>query len=296
MASHPLLESWLPHSQAGSRRDFKAASHEFDVAVIGDNTIDRFLDEPEIGDLVGGNALNVAVQLSMLGVSVRYFGAVGDDKNGGVIRDAMQKRGLDTSGLRTTNGQTALTCVRRGPDGDRFFESESFGVTVDYMPSEEELERIRGAHWVHIGMLPTANEVRSRLYGSHGPVVSQDCSVARGYSSLSVAFISAGESYALAEDLMQEALKGGVHTAVATLGSHGAVARREEEHWRSDGIITDVIDTTGAGDSFMAGFIAAARGGANVSSAMAAGNLRGSFTCKYTGGWPQTPADILKFG
>lgn len=45
-------------------------SQPFDVAVVGDNTLDRYLDEPEIGDLIGGNALNVAAQLAMAGLKL----------------------------------------------------------------------------------------------------------------------------------------------------------------------------------------------------------------------------------
>lgn len=69
-----------------------------DVAVVGDNTIDRLLDEPELGDLVGGNALNVAVQLAMLGLTVGYFGAVGTDSDADVVRDAARIRGVDVLG------------------------------------------------------------------------------------------------------------------------------------------------------------------------------------------------------
>lgn len=50
------------------------------VAVVGDNTVDRFLDTGI--DLIGGDALNTAVHLAMLGAEVSYFGAIGEDEPG----------------------------------------------------------------------------------------------------------------------------------------------------------------------------------------------------------------------
>lgn len=274
-----------------------AGSVDFDVAVIGDNTIDRFVDEPGLGDLVGGNALNVAVQLAMLGVRVRYYGSVGQDADAVIVRQAIERRGLETATVRTESGQTALTCIRRSEDGDRYFESESFGVTVNYVPSDDELAEIAGARWVHIGMLPSAARVRERLR-ELVPVlpISQDCSVTAGFHDLTVAFMSAGEDDDAAEALTDEALAAGVRTAIATLGSRGALGRTADERRRADGLRVDVVDTTGAGDSFMAGYIAAAVDGARLAEALEAGIRRGSFTCQYVGGWPQLPHDVEAFG
>jgi fructoselysine 6-kinase len=268
----------------------------FDVAVVGDNTIDRFLDEPSLGDLVGGNALNVAVQLHLLGVAVRYFGVIGDDADGDVVKAAMLAAGLDTAGLRVVAGPTALTCIRRRDDGDRYFETESFGVTGEYAPTRAEVEAIRAARWVHIGMLPEAHGFRAAVREGAALALSQDCSVSEGYSDLTVAFMSAGESDDAAEAGIRDALSHGVDTAVATLGARGAVAGHGAERLRVASPATEVIDTTGAGDSFMAGYIAATLRGADRRGALEAGVVRGGFTCRYVGGWPQLAGDVTRFG
>jgi sugar/nucleoside kinase (ribokinase family) len=267
------------------------------VAVIGDNTIDRFMDEPALGDLVGGNALNVAVQLAMIGIRVRYYGAVGDDADAEIIRRAIAARGLDLVRVRTERGSTALTCIRRGDDGDRYFESESFGVTAHYAPDDEEIAEIAGARWVHIGMLPDGANVRRRLRAANPSlVISQDCSVTPGYDDLTVAFMSAGVDEAEAAAVTSAALAAGVTTAVATLGPLGALGRDADGETRVEGRAVEVVDTTGAGDSFMAGYIAAAVDGAGFAEALDGGIRRGSFTCRYVGGWPQLAHDIEAFG
>ena len=272
---------------------------QYDVAVVGDNTIDRYLDDPDLGDLVGGNALNVAVQLAMLGVRVRYFGAVGDDRDGEVVLNAMRRRALDTGGVRVMPGSTALTTIRRNDQGDRYFESEDFGVTAAYTPTPEEVRQISAASWVHIGMLPDAGVLRaalSALPANARPVVSQDCSVSDGLDGLTVAFASAGESDEAADELLARAMGAGALVAVATLGSRGAALRTSEGDHRVPSAPTQVVDTTGAGDSFMAGFIAASVAGATPREAVEAGTRRGAFTCRFVGGWPQLPADIETFG
>ena len=169
-------------------------SQPFDVAVVGDNTLDRYLDEPEIGDLIGGNALNVAAQLAMAGLKVGYFGAVGDDDDAALIRAAAEAVGVDISGLITMPGETALTTIRRSEEGDRSFESEDFGVTAEYFPDRDALAAIAASRWVHVGMLPGSQllgeELREALGCAHQ---HQDCSVSPEWSRLTVAFASASE-------------------------------------------------------------------------------------------------------
>lgn len=267
-----------------------------DVAVVGDNTLDRFLDEPELGDLVGGNALNVAVQLAMLGLRVGYFGAVGTDENADIVRRAAGARSLDLSGLSTLDGATALTTIRRNPDGDRRFETEDFGVTVEYYPDAENLARIAEARWVHVGMLPQSRRLGAELAELSKAPLSQDCSVSPEFQHLEVYFASAGEEEDAAEPMVAAALDRPVEIAVATLGARGAMAGREGRRWRVPSVPVAAVDTTGAGDSFMAGFIAARLGDADVEQALRSGAQRGSFTCQYMGGWPQLPADVKRFG
>ncbi|WP_424936840.1 MULTISPECIES: PfkB family carbohydrate kinase [Bacteria] len=271
-------------------------SPPLDVAVVGDNTIDRFLDDAERGDLVGGNALNVAVQLAMLGLRVGYFGAVGTDADADVVRAAARERGVEVSGLITLPGTTALTTIRRDAGGDRRFESEDFGVTAHYRPDEEALRRIASSRWVHVGMLPDAGSFGRALARLSDVPLSQDCSVSPESHRLAVHFASAGEDEGEAERIVERALAAGADLAVATLGAHGALAGRAQSRCRVPAEPVAVVDTTGAGDSFMAGFIAGRLRGEDVEQALRRGVERGSFTCMYRGGWPQTPADVTRFG
>lgn len=255
------------------------------VAAVGDNTIDRY---PAESVFVGGNALNVAVQLGPLGVRAAYFGAIGADGDGRLIADTLLSHGVDTAGLVIAPGHTAVTVIRLNADGDRVFEHEDFGVTASYSPSDADLHRIAEQDWVHIGMLPKATAVVSRLRTLNPQItISQDCAVSSGFAGIDVAFCSAGEDEQNAQRIGEEALRGGAVLAVVTRGAAGVLASDGRDHWQCDALPIDVVDTTGAGDSFIAGFIAARLARASMPSALAAGAQVAARTCGHMGGFQQ---------
>ena len=263
----------------------------FVIATVGDNTIDRYVGE-ESARYAGGNAYNVAAQLAGHGRAAAYFGAVGADADGRIIARGLHRAGTDPVGLVTMAGPTAVTTIRVD-GGDRVFESEEFGVTADYFPSDAHLKLLASARWVHVGMLPRADELRARLAAlgrpaggsGRGPVVSQDCAVASGFTALDVAFGSVGER-GDAQGWARSALAAGARTAVVTRGAAGATAS-DGTHWfEQPAIPADVVDTTGAGDAFIAGFVSARVEGAEVPAALERGAHWAAATCAHRGGWP----------
>ncbi|MGN8024611.1 PfkB family carbohydrate kinase [Microbacterium sp. 22242] len=255
------------------------------VAGVGDNTVDRYQGGPV---LVGGNALNVAVQLRLLGLPAAYSGVVGDDADGRTIARALRDRDVELSGLVTAAGPTAVTEIARTSEGERVFVREDFGVTADYRPSDAEIARLASLDWVHLGMVPDAPELVRRLRDVRpGVAISQDCAVSGGYAGLDVAFCSAGEDASAARAAAAAALAGGAALAVVTRGAAGALATDGADEWRCAALPIDVVDTTGAGDSFIAGFIAARLCGRDVPAALDAGARTAARTCGHIGGFPQ---------
>ncbi|MFT4221007.1 MAG: PfkB family carbohydrate kinase, partial [Microbacterium sp.] len=189
------------------------------VAAVGDNTIDRYSDGSV---LVGGNALNVAVQARLAGVPAAYFGAIGRDEDGALIAAALRANQVAADGLVAADGPTAVTQIRLTPDGDRVFEREDFGVTAEYEPSDADLALIARHAWVHIGMLPRAAAFVRRLRAIAPSIhISQDCAVAHGFAHLDVAFCSAGEDERAAIRVARDAVRRGASLAVATRGAAG---------------------------------------------------------------------------
>lgn len=261
----------------------------FVVAAVGDNTIDQYIGE-ETARYAGGNAVNVAAQIAGHGGRVAYFGAVGDDANARVITRGLHRAGVDPAGLVTLSGPTAVTTIRVEA-GERAFEREEFGVTADYFPGEEHLELLARSRWVHIGMLPRADELRHRLAGlrrdraGRGPVISQDCAVAHGFAALDVAFGSVGE-HGDARAWALDAIAGGAASAVVTRGAAGALATDGDTWWAQAAVPTEVVDTTGAGDAFIAGYLSGRLEGLGQAPALERGALWAAAACGHRGGWP----------
>jgi fructoselysine 6-kinase len=259
-------------------------------ATIGDNTIDEYVTSDGLRRYVGGNALNVAVNLSRLGRTCRYAGAVGQDAAGQAVRRACETHGLDTELLRTLLGHTSVSRVVIGDGGDRRFAAEDFAVCADYRPSEDDLDVLQRCAVVHIGRLEGADIVRAAL-ARHGVLVSQDCAVADGFDNLAVAFCSAGDDLEHGRAEVANAHEAGARLAVATCGAAGSVAFDGTTWWTRPAQPITPVDTTGAGDSYIAGFLASFALSGDVEAAMAAGTSAAAQTCRHLGSWPQQPLD-----
>ncbi|MFB9948262.1 PfkB family carbohydrate kinase [Rhizobium puerariae] len=263
---------------------------EFKVATVGDNCIDRFM--PPVGlSAVGGNAVNVAVHLRKHGLKTAYFGAVGPDADGARMLDCFRENGLVVDHVQIRDGVTAYTEIEFDQGGDRIFAFEEFGVCRGYRPAEDEVQFLLRMRHVHIGWFDDGGVLRRRLHAA-GVSVSQDITVNPGADGLAIAFASAGSEPGAASALARQLLDEGARLAVVTRGSQGSLA--------TDGITTaetgirpvEVSDTTGAGDTFIAGFIAARLKGKSLQECLEAGRDAAAVTCTHFGGFPQTPVQV----
>ena len=258
-----------------------------EIATVGDNCIDRY--GPPIGlSTVGGNALNVAVQLRRAGLRAAYFGAVGRDPDGQRTIDRLVENAVDVASLRVLAGITAFTELTSDASGDRIIGLEDFGVCQGYRPSEADFDRLRSMRHVHLGWLDDGGEAKHRL-AALGVPVSQDLAVNRGAGVLDVAFASAGPSRQEARRLLGDALAQGARLVVVTMGALGSLASDGVTHAEMGSKPVAVMDTLGAGDTFIAAFLAARLAGRAVADCLAAGRDAAAETCTHFGGFPQRP-------
>lgn len=269
--------------------------NDVSLAAVGDNCIDRYLAQKR--STVGGNAVNVGVHLARLGRNVAYYGAVGADREGARVLDSLRANGVDIGHAPVATGSTtAYTDIAVDEDGERIIAFEDFGACAGYRPAAEEIDRLRACRHVHIGWLDDGGALKDALAAA-GVSVSQDLSVSmapdhRRSDGLAIAFISAGPSIVEGERLLAEALAGGAGTAVVTCGAMGSLAADGTTTARAGVLPIDVVDTLGAGDTFIAGFIHARLDGQPLQRCLEAGRDAAAPTCLHLGGFPQQPANL----
>ena len=265
----------------------------FDVATVGDNCIDRY-GPPLDFSTVGGNAVNVAIQLASLGGRTAYFGAVGDDADGRRVVSALRSRNVDVDHVITRRMVTAFTNIEFDAGGERVFAFEEFGACQGYAPTAPEVAVLSRLRHVHLGWLDDSGAVK-RTLAAAGVTVSQDLSVnaaARDLQpdGLSIAFLSMDGSRAEAEALLRRTLDAGVRSAVVMMGHRGSMASDGRTWAFADAQPVEPVDTTGAGDTFIAAFLTAQMAGRDLQASLEAARLAAAVTCLHYGGFPQEPA------
>jgi sugar/nucleoside kinase (ribokinase family) len=225
----------------------------------------------------GGCATNVGIDLARLGVACSVLGKVGRDGLGDFVLHTLSQEGVDTSGLRRADGaQTAATVVLVGLDGEHSF-LHCLGANATFVAGDVDMNLVRSADILVVAgsllmpMLdgePTAKVLRT----------ARECGVV---TLLDTAWDASGRwmksiepclpfcDYFLPSEAEAAMLSGvtepeamaasfvahGARSVVIKLGDKGCLLRTEDgvtEHVVAPAV--SVVDTTGAGDAFVAGF------------------------------------------
>jgi fructoselysine 6-kinase len=255
------------------------------IVGIGDNVVDRYL---HLGQMFpGGNALNVAVFARRGGAQAAYIGVLGDDDAGRLVLAALRDEGVDVSRVRVANGPNACADVTL-VDGDRRFVGGSLGVSR-FEPDAADLAAAQAGDLVHSsvysGLEDWVRRVRADLpisfdFSDH---LDKDYvgSLAPGlaYALFSTSSLSPQAS----EDFVRQVVASGARLALATRGAAGVIACLGDRCWTQPAHPTTIVDTLGAGDAFLAGFLVAHLDGATPPEALARGVEIAAQACTYYG-------------
>ena len=257
------------------------------LVAVGDNCLDAFLNKDLL--TVGGNALNVAAQWRRSGWSSRYFGAVGDDLEGEIVLAAIAPIGLSCEDVEIIPGDTAVTLLH-DQFGDRTFLLEAFGVGENYMPAAHHYEVIAAADWVHLGT--NANRDLVHRLAADGVPFSIDVSTAHSALPLDgvpLVFASGPDQPNMGVAPLIAALRSaGARQVVVTCGSRGSFFDDGGNMHHAAAVPVDVVDTCGAGDSFIASFVTAfCCEGLDADQALQRASTSAGQTCTHLGGFPQ---------
>lgn len=241
----------------------------------------------------GGSAANVAAWLAAGGTTTAYVGRTGTDLAGAASVALLTQTGVQTYVVRDPRRPTGTCVVLVGPDGARSMLPDP-GANLALSPGDVPGELFLPGRHLHLtgyslareGPRPAALHALA-LARAAGMTVSVDPSsvalltgaaggallaASRGVDlllpNLDEARVLTGERDPLAAARALTAVAG---TVVVTLGADGAVlADATGGSARVGAHDVRVVDTTGAGDAFAAGFLAARRAGAGAQEALAA--------------------------
>jgi sugar/nucleoside kinase (ribokinase family) len=251
--------------------------HVLDVLVRPVETI----PEGQGGELVdeikitaAGSAGGAALTLAKLGARVRSAGAVGTDATGDMLLRLLEQGGIDTSLIVRREGvPTSATVLPIRPNGDRP-ALHVIGANGAYGADDAPLDAIADADYLHFGGPEFMGGAAAAGVLSHaraaGTVTSADV-LAPGDPGLlewiapalpELDYLMPNDEQVLgftgASDLesgCRALVDRGVGCVAATCGAEGVLLVDGDSAVRVPAFSVEVVDTTGCGDSFVAGFL-----------------------------------------
>jgi sugar/nucleoside kinase (ribokinase family) len=230
----------------------------------------------EIRMTAAGSAGGTALTLAKLGARTRSAGAIGTDALGDALTALLNDAGVDTSLLKRRDGvQTSASVLPIRPDGSRP-AFHVIGANGTYGSADAPWEEIARATHLHLGAPEFMGGEEAAKIASfareRGVVTSADL-LAPGEQAAAIRdwvgpvfehldYLLPNEEQVLGltgeaelQDGAQALMRQGVGCVAATQGAAGALVVDANGAARVAAFADDVVDTTGCGDAFSAGFL-----------------------------------------
>jgi sugar/nucleoside kinase (ribokinase family) len=257
---------------------------------------------------IGGSGAILACGAVKLGLRVGICAVVGDDLFGRFMREALSGAGVDTSGISVDGSmQTGITVVLSGLDDRAILTMPGTiaGLRTDLI-DRALLARARHVHvssyYLQTALVPSLPGLLEEIHRTGAttsvdpnwdPSGAWDGGLLELLHTVDVFLPNAMEATRSAHTSDLEgavrALGTRASLVVVKNGDRGALAGQDGRVHKIDGLLTQAVDTTGAGDSFDAGFLAAWLQGESIERALAVANACGSLSTRAMGGVDAQP-------
>lgn len=242
---------------------------------------------PAFTKAAGGAPANVAVGIARLGGSSAFIGKVGDDEFGYMLAEILKENKVNSEGMRFDPGaRTALAFVTLRSDGERefmFYRNPSADMLLQ--EAEVDYDLIRKAKIFHYGSISLITEpcksahiAAAKAAKDAGVILSYDPnlrlplwpsedSAREGILSIwemadiikvseeEVSFLTKGDDPSF-DEVVRKLFHPKLKLLLVTEGQNGCRYYTKKFTGRVESLKVDAVDTTGAGDAFVAGVLA----------------------------------------
>ena len=261
---------------------------------------------------VCGAEATVAIGVRRLGFDAAYLGRIGDDGFGRMGRDVLRGEGVDVSGLRTDpSGATGLLIRTRRTAQRTVVEYLRAGSAGSRLaPEDVDGALIRSADLLHVtGITPALSSSAAKAVDTAvaiakeaGVAVSFDVNyranlwtadeatpVLRRLAAQADVVFGGRIELALLGRELEHVAELGPREVVRTEGAHGSTALCDGVVHHQDARDVEVVDVVGAGDAFVAGYLAARMDGRAPADRLKLGAILGAFAVSTRGDWEGLP-------
>jgi len=250
--------------------------------------VSRFSDADDEVDIeklhisLGGSAANFTVEVSRLGLNAGIMARIGKDQYGEYILSEFKQENINTDRLVPIDEKTGMAFIAVEPEGERSIYT-FMGANSKFKLENEDIAHIKRSEILHItGMYIEVVEEASRyanilsfnpgaLLSSYGldnleKILKRTDILFLNQKEITI--LTGMEHHAGALELVET----GVTLVVVTMGNKGACVYNTSGQIHYPANKLNVLDTTGAGDSFAAGFIAAFHQKKSLNDCLKSGN------------------------
>ena len=266
---------------------------------------------------IGGAESNVAIGLARLGTPATWIGRVGADELGDLVHREIRAEGVDVVAIADPAAATGLMVKSsRTPTHTRvrYYRAGSAGSRLS--PDDIDAALIASADILHVtGITPALSESAAAavdraigLAHDSGMIVSFDVNhrsalwdtdraapVYRSIAARSTLVFAGLDEAALVADggTAAELARGiaelGPSQVIVKLGPEGCAALIDGAQFEVPAIRVQPVDTVGAGDAFVAGYLAELLAGSDPTARLAVAVRAGAFACLGPGDWESLP-------
>lgn len=208
-----------------------------------------------------GNGIDCIVNLAKKGVETSAVTVVGNDDYGKEMFALCKEYGIDSSHIQVKEGDTSVFIMELKNGVDRVHVKNIPGVMENYTPTKEDIEFVKQHEYVHTDMYGRVLHLLPELKEA-GCKIILDFSLNKDFDVIGTVLQSTNYGFFSFEnysddikDFLIKAHSYGPEIVTATFGVEGSLAYDGKSFYRQGIYEAPVVNTVGAGDSFIAGFM-----------------------------------------